>query len=206
MVRARDRIYDDFIRLCHPTSEETIVDAGVSDVISDGANVLERRYPYQQCLTAVGLGAAEEFRAAFPDVIYRQVVANEALPFPDRSFDIATSNAVLEHVGSLENQRHFLGELMRIGKRVFITVPHRLFPVEHHTGIPLLHWTDSGFALMCKLLGKEDWSRPENLILMSRRRLRALCPPDARVTIGTTGIPLGPCSSNLYLYWDGKQA
>lgn len=205
MVRARDRIYDDFIRLCHPTSEETILDVGVSDVIGDGANVLERRYPYQQRLTAVGLGPAEEFRGTFPEVSYRQVVANEPLPFPDKSFDIVTSNAVLEHVGSPENQRRFVGELMRIGKRVFITVPHRLFPVEHHTGIPFLHWTDPGFALMCKLLGKEDWARPENLILMSRKRLRASC-PDARATIGATGIPLGPWSSNLYLYWLGKQA
>lgn len=206
MVLARDRIYGDFIRLCRPAAQETILDVGVSDVIGDGANVLERRYPHQQRLTAVGLGAAEEFRATFPGVTYRQVVANESLPFPDKSFDIAISNAVLEHVGSPENQRRFVGELMRIGKRIFITVPHRLFPVEHHTGVPLLHWTDSGFALMCKLLGKEDWARPENLILMSRRRLRATCPPDVRVTIGTTGIPLGLWSSNLYLYWDGKQA
>jgi len=206
MVLARDRIYDDFIRLCHPTSEETILDVGVSDVISDGANVLERRYPNQQRLTAVGLGTAREFRATFPGVTYRQVAADEALPFSDKSFDIAASNAVLEHVGSPANQRRFVGELMRVGKRIFITVPHRLFPVEHHTGVPFLHWTDSGFALLCKLLGKEDWSRPENLILMSRRRLRASCPLDARITIGTTGIPLGPWSSNLYLYWDGQQA
>ena len=126
MVRARDRIYDDFIRLCHPTSEETILDVGVSDVIGDGANVLERRYPYQQRLTAVGLGAAEEFRGTFPEVSYRQVVANEPLPFPDKSFDIVTSNAVLEHVGSPENQRRFVGELMRIGKRVFIRRPASL--------------------------------------------------------------------------------
>jgi len=206
MVRARDRIYDDFIRLCRPTSEETILDVGVSDVVGDGANVLERRYPYQQRLTAVGLGAAEEFRATFPGVTYQQVVANESLPFPDNSFDIAASNAVLEHVGSQENQCRFVRELMRIGKRVFITVPHRLFPIEHHTGIPFLHWTDSGFALMCKLLGKEDWGLSENLILMSRRRLRASCAADAGVTIGTTGIRLGPWSSNLYLYWNGNQA
>lgn len=206
MILARDRIYDDFIRLCHPTSEDTILDVGVSDVISEGANVLERRYPNQQRLTAVGLGAAEEFCATFPGVTYRQVTANESLPFPDKSFDIAASNAVLEHVGSPENQRRFVAELMRVGKRVFITVPHRLFPVEHHTGVPFLHWMDFSFAQICKLLGKEDWSRPENLILMSRRRLRASSPLGARITIGSTGIPLGLWSSNLYLYWDGNQA
>src|SRR5262249_20187466 len=94
----------------------------------------------------------------------------------------------------------FIAELMRVGRRVFLTVPLRYFPVEHHTLIPLLHWTDFSFRLACRILGKRDWSRPETLILMSRRRLRAACPPGARVEIGMTGIPLGPCSSNLYLY------
>jgi SAM-dependent methyltransferase len=199
-IRARDRIYFDFLRLCRPTAEDTILDVGASDVIGEAANVLERRYPHPERITAVGLGTAEEFRAAFPKTTYRQIVANAALPFADKSFDIVTSNAVLEHVGSSENQHRFVADLMRVGRRVFITVPHRFFPVEHHTAIPLLHWLDSGFALMCRLLGKQDWSRPENLILMSRRTLRAACPPGLRVEIGKTGIMLGPCSANLYLY------
>ena len=89
---------------------------------------------------------------------------------------------------------------MRVANRVFITVPNRYFPIEHHTAIPLLHWADTGFALMCRLAGKRDWSRSENLILMSRRSLLAVCPHGARVKIGRTGIMLGPCSANLYLY------
>ena len=202
MIRARDRMYKDFMRICSPKPEDTIVDVGASDVITGAANMLERRYPHPECITAVGLGTAREFRAAFPLVAYRQIVANEPLPFPDKSFDIATSNAVLEHVGSAVNQRRFVSELMRVAHKLFITVPHRFFPVEHHTGIPFLHWTDSGFALACRLLGKDDWCRPENLILMSRRRLQAACPPNLQVIMGTSGIPLGPCSSSLYLYWE----
>jgi hypothetical protein len=197
---ARDRIYDDFIRICRPGPEETILDVGVSDVVADAANVLERRYPLPERITAVGLGIAEKFRAAFPHVAYRQIAAGRRLPFADGSFDIATSNAVLEHVGSQENQRRFVAELMRVAARVFLIVPHRFFPVEHHTAIPFLHWTDFGFAVACRLFGKQNWSRPEHLILMSRRRLRAASPADASVQIGATGILLGPCSSNLYLY------
>jgi hypothetical protein len=199
-ILARDRIYDDFIRICRPKPEETILDVGVSDVIGDGANVLEHKYPYPERLTAIGLGTADDFRTAFPNVTYHRITANASFPFPDRSFDIATSNAVLEHVGSTENQRRFVAELMRVGRRAFITVPHRFFPVEHHTAIPLIHWTDSGFRLMCRMLGKGDWSRSDNLILMSRRRLLAACPPRVRLEVGRTGIMLGPCSSNLYIY------
>lgn len=205
MIRARDRMYSDFMRICSPRPADTILDVGVSDVITDAANMLERRYPHPERITAVGLGAAGEFLRAFPDVGYRQIAANQPLPFADKSFDIATSNAVLEHVGSGANQHRFVSELMRVGRKVFITVPHRLFPIEHHTGIPFLHWTDAGFGLACRLLGKEDWCRPENLILMSSRRLRGASPRNVPISIGTTGIALGPFSSSLYLYWDEEQ-
>jgi hypothetical protein len=203
-AHARDRIYADFIRLCQPQPEETILDVGVSDVVGDAANFLERRYPYPNHLTAVGLGTAEGFKKTFPDIVYQQIVANAPLPFSDKSFDIATSNAVLEHVGSLENQQRFVAELGRVARRVFITVPHRFFPVEHHTMIPILHWTDAGFSIACRILGKQDWSRPENLILMSRQKLHAACRSERR-KIGMTGILLGPLSSNLYLYIDSPE-
>lgn len=206
VIRARDRIYDDFIRLCRPQPQDKILDIGISDVVGDAANVLERRYPHLANITAVGLGTAEDFRATFPEVTYRQIAAGEPLPFADKSFDISVSNAVLEHVGSVENQRRFVAEQMRVARRVFITVPHRYFPLEHHTGIPFMHWTDFGFDLACRLLGKRHWSQQENLILMSRKRLQARCPSGMRVEIGTTGIVLGPCSANLYLYWNGQHA
>ena len=206
MIRARDRIYDDFVRLCRPGRDDTVLDVGVSDVIGDGANVLERRYPWPERVTAAGLGAAEAFQAAYPGVTYRRIEANQPLPFADGAFSVATSNAVLEHVGSAEGQRRFVSELMRVGRRVFLTVPHRYFPVEHHTAIPFLHWSDAGFALACRRLGKQDWAEAENLILMTRRRLRAACPPGVRVRIGATGLMLGPCSSNLYLFAPAPQA
>nr|WP_294504973.1 methyltransferase domain-containing protein [uncultured Rhodopila sp.] len=192
------------MELCLPTPQDTVLDVGVSDVVGDAANVLERRYPFPQRITAVGLGSGEDFAAAYPAVKYRQIAANQPLPYADGEIDIVTSNAVLEHVGSVESQRRFVTDLMRVGRRGFLTVPHRFFPVEHHTGIPLLHWTDRSFALACRLSGKQKWSRPENLILMSRSRLLAACPPGANLRIGATGLLLGPCSANLYLYWDRR--
>src|SRR5262249_46293142 len=111
-----------------------------------------------------------------------------------------TSNAVLEHVGSPGNQRAFLQELFRIGTKVFLTVPNRYFPIEHHTAIPLLHYSDALFGLSCRLAGKKEWSDSGNLILMSKRTLRALAPDKSSARLGYTGLRLGPLSSNLILY------
>jgi hypothetical protein len=108
---------------------------------------------------------------------------------------------VLEHVGSRQHQRTFVRELCRVAGRVFISVPNRYFPVEHHTAIPLLHFWDKGFELACKWLGKADWADERNLILMSWPSLAALTPGGVPV-IGHTGIRLGPFSSNLFLCID----
>jgi SAM-dependent methyltransferase len=200
MIAARDRIYADFMRCCRPAAADAILDVGVSDVVGDGANVLERKYPHQERITAAGLGEAAEFRAAFPGLAYVRIEADRPLPFADKSFAIATSNAVLEHVGSPEKQARFMRELMRVAGKVFVTVPHRYFPVEHHTAIPLLHFWDGTFTRACHWLNKVEWSMEENLILMSKRRLAALVPHGAAARIGHTGIKLGPFSSNLFLF------
>jgi hypothetical protein len=203
-IAARDRIYDDFIRCCRPGPRDTILDVGVSDVVNDAANMLERKYPSPDRITAVGLGEGEEFRAAFPKTAYIRIEPNQPLPFADKSFTIATSNAVLEHVGSARHQSMFVSELMRVAHKVFISVPHRYFPVEHHTGIPFLHFWDRTFAPACRYLGKSEWADEGNLILMSRDRLKSLAP--AHAAIAHTGLNLGPLSSNLMLFIDAAKA
>lgn len=195
---ARDGIYDEFIRLCAPTASSTILDVGVSDVLEPEANVLERRYPCPQNITACGLGDSAAFRSAFTAVSYVQIEPNKPLPFEDRRFDIATCNAVLEHVGSVSNQALLVRELCRVATKVFVTVPHRYFPVEHHTAIPFAHYTDATFRLACALTGKSKWTEQSELILMTKDRLRGLFV--GKVQVGYCGLRLGPFSSNLYAF------
>jgi len=201
-VLARDRIYDDFIAICQPGRDDTILDVGVSDVVNDAANMMQRKYPFPEQITAVGLGSGEDFRAAYPLTQYLQIGANQRLPFADGQFDVATSNAVLEHVGSPEHQELFVHELIRVARKVFISVPNRYFPVEHHTAIPLLHYSDAAFHLACRAFGKMEWAEAENLILMSRTSLARLVPEHVGAETAYTGLRLGPFSSNLYLFVD----
>jgi hypothetical protein len=202
VIVARDRIYEDMIRYCQPGRNDTILDVGVSDVVNDAANMLERKYPHLNRITAAGLGEGDAFTAAFPAVTYRKIEANRPLPFADKAFDIAVSNAVLEHVGSKPHQAAFVRELSRVAQKVFISVPNRYFPVEHHTAIPLLHFWSWSFELACKGLGKADWADERNLILMSWQGLSALVPKGIVPAIGHTGIMLGAFSSNLFLFID----
>jgi hypothetical protein len=51
-------------------------------------------------------------------------------------FDVVFSNSVIEHVGSLEQQRRMAEEVQRVGKRYFVQTPHRYFPLEPHFLLP----------------------------------------------------------------------
>ncbi|MDE8345305.1 MAG: methyltransferase domain-containing protein [Acidocella sp.] len=170
----------------------------MSDVIQGGDNILERLHPYPSQITAAGLGEGEDFRQAFPEVSYIRIHAGGALPFGDKEFDIATANAVLEHVGSEAAQRHFIHELCRVANRVFIAVPNLFFPVEHHTGIPLAAWRDETFRVACAITKKTEWTYPAQLILMSKPYLESLLPDRDAWQTGYTGLRLKVWSSNLY--------
>ena len=200
LLRARDKIYAEFLSQMAPSEDSSIIDVGVSDVINEGANVLEREYPYPHRITACGLGEAGDFRAAYPHCAYHRIVPNEPLPFADNTFSIATANAVLEHVGSIENQVNFLRQLCRVAEKVFISVPNRYFPIEHHTSLPLVHYSDSTFYIACRFVNKHEWTEEQNLIMITYARLRRLAQTcSKRATLGYTGIRLGPFSSNLFL-------
>jgi len=204
LIKARDRIYADFLRCCRPSPNDVILDVGVSDVVTEGANAIERKYPYPHRITAAGLGVAEDFRAAFPTVRYVQIEPNKPLGFADKSFDVATSNAVLEHVGSRDHQALFIAEMLRVARKAFITVPNRYFPIEHHTAIPFMHFSDFTFMAACDWFDKSEWADESNLILMSKRRLRDLVPAGVEASVGYTGLVLGRFSSNVFLFVGGQ--
>jgi ubiquinone/menaquinone biosynthesis C-methylase UbiE len=105
------------------------------------------------------------------------MVCGLQLPFRDGAFDVVHSSAVLEHVGSIQNQIAFVQECCRVAcKWVFLTTPNRWFPVEFHTLLPLVHWLPkrSFRALMCAT-GKDFFAEESNLNLLSRREIRSIC-------------------------------
>lgn len=56
--------------------------------------------------------------------------------FKNKEFDIVFSNATIEHVGDLSNQRKMATEAQRVGKYYFIHSPNRYFPTDPHFFLP----------------------------------------------------------------------
>lgn len=139
-ANARRATFCKFMEDFRPTPSTTILDIGASDEEGIGTNMLEQLYPWKRSITAAGLGNGSEFCRRYPETRYVQFKAAEPFPFLDKSFDIVFSNAVLEHVGGQIQRTAFVKEVARVGRRMFLSVPNRWFPIEHHTAIPFLHW------------------------------------------------------------------
>lgn len=173
---SRAKKWSQFLALMTPGPDDRLIDVGVNTIeYSESDNYLERHYAYPKNITAVGVETDfSEFKQRYPEVT---AVTSDGtrLPFEDNSFDIACSNAVIEHVGSFEKQVAFLSELYRVGTRGYITTPNRLFPVEVHTRIPLLHilLSKQGFDRVATLLGK-GWAAGDYMHLLSGNDIRRI--------------------------------
>ncbi len=129
-----------------------------------------------------------EEAAAVAAAGYRFVVGSGcALPFADRSFDIAMSNSVIEHVGDANAQRRFALEILRCGRAIYVQTPNKWFPVEPHLLMPFAHWLPrrpqralipwlSAWALTARPPAAAIEEFLDNTRLLTRRELAELFP------------------------------
>jgi SAM-dependent methyltransferase len=192
-------MYALFVRELQPTESTSILDVGISDEEGPETNMLEKQHPWPASITCAGLGDGKALLRTYPGLSYVRLNGSLGLPFRDKAFDVAWSNAVLEHVGGRGQRAAFLRELIRVSRSVFVTVPNRWFPIEHHTGIPLLHWSARLFRAAVSSTSLRYWSDPSNLDFLSRSMLQREWPGNRPVDVYYAGLRLGPFSSNLAL-------
>lgn len=191
-MRSRERKLRLFLEAFRPGAETTVIDVGVTDApfgAGSTDNFFEALYPWPERITAVGVTELDRFRAAFPGIRAVRSDGRE-LPFADGEFDLAFSNAVVEHVeGGREGQRRFVHELCRVARRVFVTTPNSRFPLEVHSLVPFAHWLPRGARdRILRARGFDDVLEP-----LSPRELASLFPYPVRIlNRGMTLVAIGP--------------
>lgn len=173
-AKNRSRKYQFFIDTYSPNKGQKILDVGFSDIeysVSD--NYLEKHYPHQGDITALGIDTPTQFPTRYPQV---KVVQYEGrvFPFADQTFDIGWSNAVIEHVGGWQEQVLFLKEVKRTCKHGFITTPNRWFPIEVHTRIPLLHFLPKRYFDALLKNTSKAWATGSYMHLLSYKDIKKL--------------------------------
>jgi hypothetical protein len=191
----RRKMFAQFEQTVRPDARESVLDVGAtSDRGYASSNYFEAWYPHKSRITACGIDDARFLEEQYPGMRFVQA-DGLSLPFEDASFDVVHSSAVVEHVGSHANQRRFIAELHRVARRaVFLTTPNRWFPIEVHTGVPLLHWLPTAaYRALLARTRLRFFADEANLNLLSAGDLLRLCKE--------AGIPGAQVASVQLLGW-----
>ena len=89
------------------------------------------------------------------------------------SSDLVISSATIEHVGSYENQKKMVDNIIKLTNKIFvITTPNKFYPIEFHSKIPFFHWLPNKvFGKILSLLGNKQLSNIDNLNLLSKGKI-----------------------------------
>jgi SAM-dependent methyltransferase len=183
-----------FMERIRPGPQTRVVDVGVGDTgfgtepgVASSHNFFEALYPWPERITAVSDVPLPNFAQEFP-TITTVTASGTDLPFEDDAFDVAFSNAVVEHVGGRDEQRRFVAELCRVAPRVFLSTPNRWFPLETHTLVPFVHWLPRPVAgRIFGALGKDGWKQVD---LLTKRELLELFPPSVEARVVESRITI----------------
>lgn len=108
--------------------------------------------------------------------------------FSDKSFDLAYSNSVIEHVGKWQDQVALARELQRIGSAVYCQTPNRWFPVEVHYLTLFVHWYPrllrnylvarflTGWGWLVRPTHEQVRKYADSICLLTFRQMRRLFP------------------------------
>lgn len=102
--------------------------AGRGDISITLVNLESDKSPYENIATVIG-------------------DATNLREFEEKSFDVAFSNSVIEHLSSYENQLAMAGEVQRVAGAYFIQTPNYWFPMEPHFQIPGWQWFPEKFRI-----------------------------------------------------------
>lgn len=122
-----------FLQYIKPTPEAMILDVG-------GFPGCWRGIPIKSRIKTLNVHPIEYIPEPGDPRIETIIGDGCGLDFPNQSFDVAFSNSVIEHVGTLERQKAFAAECRRVAHSLWVQTPARSFFLEPHLLAPLIHF------------------------------------------------------------------
>jgi hypothetical protein len=189
--KSRTKKFELLLSLFRPRPEDRVLDIGASGEVFL-RYTLEDIFPYPERIVAGGYELREVLSARqyYPRPRY-SLFDGCALPFPDRSFDLVFSNAVIEHILGEGRQAQFAREIMRVGKSWFVTTPNFWHPFETHYHLPFIHFLPRVVQREYNRLCGTHIARGtvQELALLSASQLRALFPTSRIAKVRVTFWP-----------------
>jgi hypothetical protein len=187
--RSRTKKFELFESVFRPRPEDRVLDVGASGEVFL-RYTFEDVYPYPDRITAGGDDLREVLSARqyYPQPSYAAFDGCR-LPFPDKSFDLVFSNAVIEHVPG--RQKQFADEVTRVGRSWFVTTPNYWYPFEPHYHLPFIQflprWLQREYN---RLLGTHiPKGQVQDVALLSAGQLQRLFPTSHIVRVRVTFWP-----------------
>ncbi len=196
--RARQRRGELFLKLLAPTENDLILDLGGGDGSHIASIIPFRENVWVADVLEKDLAKARE--RGFKTIL----LSDEGpLPFEDKEFDIVFCSSVIEHVTipkaevplcrnnrefhhrSWHNQQIFASEIQRIGKWYYVQTPHKYFPIESHTWLPVfIVFLPRPALLSLKPFLNRYWIKQTSFDhhLLTARQMKQLF-PDAQIYI-----------------------
>ena len=202
IIQGRERLYKKFLQHVDMEYIDTVLDIGAtSDQNNEDSNFFLKKFTSHKNVTALSNEDARWLEKAYPGLEF-VLGDGRNMPFADNSFDLVFSNAVIEHVGSLQQQERFLMENVRVArKHIFLTTPNRWYPVELHTLLPFVHYLPKPLhRKILRLLGHEFLAQETNLNLMDIGSLKTLLHKNGIHKYHTGTISFFGLPSNIYLH------
>ena len=187
---SRKRKLEMFYEVMNPTNKTRMLDVGaeVSPQGDRGLQLIDS-YKWKKNISVVNYSPehVDNIKNCYPEV---DAVQGDAcnLPWLDKHFDVVYSNAVIEHVGDFNKQKKMASEIMRVGKKWFVTTPNKRYPFEFHMRLPFVTWLPGNCYLLAgKIISYNhvqkkymSGKKRNDLRLMTARELKQ-CFPTSKI-------------------------
>jgi Methyltransferase domain len=151
--------------------------------------------PFVLNLTILNLPGSVETCQSKHNIRYLEGDACHVDVIEYRSFDIAFSNSVIEHVGPANRQADLAREVRRLGGSYWVQTPSKWFPVEAHNGMPFWWFYPARVRRYFidrwrRILPGNPWTQMiEETTVLSRGDLKHLFPEATVLVENFGGIP-----------------